>query len=227
MHQVQLTVDAVCAAAMAPRDADPGLIIKTALTESLAGPVVRPWRLHQQRGRELMILGYSELDEGALKGRLALAEPRAQRAVRSILTSPMPQTISTGTPVRYRIRLCPTVRVTAGPNRHYGERDAFLVAADAAGSDAGLSRVEVYAGYLRARVAGAAILDVHLDGFRLERVLRQGMRTFPVADLHGTAQVRDWAVLNEILRQGIGRQRAYGCGYLRLEAARPAATTRT
>ena len=220
MHQIQITIDAVAASAVAPRNADPGLIIKTALTEALAGPVVRPWRLHQQNGRDLMILGYSDLDEAALRERHALSEPQAQRAVRSIISSPMPAQIAAGTAVRYRIRLCPTIRVTPGQERRHGERDAYLVAADAAGPDADLSRLEVYGQYLRERVTGAEILDLHLDGFRLERMYRRGVRTFPVADCYGTARVTGWAALAETLLTGIGRQRAYGCGYLRLEAAK-------
>jgi len=220
MHQIQVTLDAVAASALAHRNADPGLIIKTALTEALAGPVVRPWRLHRQNGRELMILGYSDLDQVALRERHSLSEPRAQRAVRTILSSPMPAQIAAGTEVRYRIRLCPTIRVTPGQERRHGERDAFLVAADAAGTDAQLGRVDVYGQYLRERVTGAEIRDCHLDGFRLERMHRRGVRTFPVADCYGTATVTDWAALVEALSTGIGRQRAYGCGYLRLEAAK-------
>lgn len=220
MHQIQITLDAVAASARTPRQADPGLIIKTALTEGLGGPVVRPWRLHRQHGRELMVLGYSDLDEAALTLRLSLAEPGAQRALRGILSSPMPQTIPSGTEVRYRIRLCPTLRVTPRDGRRHGERDAFLAAADAAGSDAGLTRLDVYAGYLRERLPGADLIDAHLDGFRLERMAREGMRTFPVADLYGSARVTDWPALRTALGVGIGRQRAYGCGFLRLEPAR-------
>jgi hypothetical protein len=220
VHQVQITLDAVAAASMAPRNADPGLIIKTALTEALAGPVVRPWRLHQQNGRDLMVLGYSELAESVLRERLALSQPRAQRAVRSILSSPMPAEIAAGTEVRYRIRLCPTIRVTPGGARPHGERDAYLVAADAAGPDANLSRVGVYGQYLRDRVSGVELCDFHLDGFRLERMRRNGVRSFPVAECYGTAKVTDWAALVGTLSSGIGRQRAFGCGYLRLEAAK-------
>jgi hypothetical protein len=220
MHQIQITLDAVAAAAMAPRQADPGLIIKTALTAALGGPVVRPWRLHRQQGRELMLLGYSAHDEAALALRRGLAEPAAQRALRNVLSSPLPEVIPAGTEVRWRIRLCPTLRVTPGAGRRHGERDAFLAAADAAGSDAGLARLDVYADYLRARLPGAELIDAHLDGFRLERMQREGVRVFPVADLYGNARITDWSALRAAMAAGIGRQRAYGCGFLRLEPAR-------
>lgn len=225
LHHCQLTLDAVQAARLvsgAPAR-DPSFVVKTALTEALGGPLVRPWRLHAQLGRQLTVLGYSDLDAGSLRQRLALALPEAQAAVSDLYSSPLPE-VGPDTRLRFRIRLSPTVRVTPREGRRHGERDAFLVAVDEAGGRP-VDRLQVYADYLRARTGGADLDAVLLDGFRLQRLTRKAgpgfaTKTVPVADLYGELSVRDWAALLDTLRQGIGRQRAYGCGMLRLEVAR-------
>ena len=46
-------------------------------------------------------------------------------------------------------------------------------------------------------------------------------RVVPDAVLEGIFKVTDPAAFEQTLTQGIGRQRAYGRGYIRLEAMRP------
>lgn len=225
MHHIQLLLDAIAAArhtaASLPVSAqrDASLVIKTTLTEALGGTVLRPWRLHSRQGPRLTLLGYSALAPEALCERLTFAVPSARAAVVEVLGYPAPA-LRGGQRLRFRVRLVPTLHVTGR-----GERDAFLAAADSAGPGAGLVREQVYAEYLRERLNGAEIEAAGMEGFRIEALARKNasggfsLKHFPVAELVGALRVESPEELRETLAQGIGRQRAFGFGFVRLEAA--------
>src|SRR5262249_29878719 len=130
-----------------------------------------------------------------------------------------------GTSYRFSVRLVPTIRVTASEaTRRHGERDAYLVAADEAGPDRALTRDDIYRDYLARKLVGAEIEGRHLDSFRLLRFVRpkqngQATKTMPEASLSGVVRVSDPGALSQCLRSGVGRQRAYGYGMVRLQPA--------
>src|SRR5262245_7353701 len=132
MHLIQLPIDITKAVRhlaqfIGPRALeDDSLLVKTALTEALGGPVIRPWAIHRtaRRGPVLTIVGYSEQDADEVNARRALALPSLQAAVGEALSVEMPL-LEAGRPYRFAVRLVPTVRVTATEARRHGERDAY------------------------------------------------------------------------------------------------------
>jgi CRISPR system Cascade subunit CasE len=201
---------------------DESLILKTILWEGFAGAALRPWAIHAQRGPTTTIVGYTGIDAVELNKRRALALPSVQVAVGEAIAVPLPS-LSPGERYRFSIRLTPTIRVTKSEGRRYGERDAFLAKADTAGKDAGLKRDDVYRDYLAERLAGAMIETSRLVEFRLRKLMRPKKdgsvsgKTMPEAVIEGHLRVDDAAKLLEAIGGGIGRQRAYGCGMLRLQ----------
>jgi hypothetical protein len=201
---------------------DDSLILKTILWEAFSGGVLRPWAIHAQRGPLTTIVGYTQLDAAELNKRRALALPSVQIAVAEAIAVPLPSLLPAER-YRFSVRLVPTIRVTKAEGRRYGERDAFLVEADAAGKDAGLKRDDVYRTYLAGRLLGATIETSRLDQFRLRKFMRPkkegpvAVKTMPEAVIEGHLRVDDPTKLIEAIGSGIGRQRAYGCGMLRLQ----------
>ncbi len=201
---------------------DESLILKTILWEGFSGGAIRPWCIHARRGPKMIILGYSQHDAAELNKRRALALPSVQEAIGEAIAVPVPS-LSPGDRYRFTIRLVPTIRVTKAEGRRYGERDAFLVKADAVGKDAGLKRDLVYREYLSERLAGATVDDGRLVQFRLQKFMRPKKdgsvsgKTMPEAVFEGHLLVDDPVKLYEAIGTGIGRQRGYGCGMLRLQ----------
>lgn len=194
---------------------DESLLLKTVLTEALGGALVRPWRLLGVRDGTATILGYTAHDAEALRERLAFATPALQQAVSVVATAQLPP-ITAGQRLRFAVRLVPTVRQTGK-----GEIDALLYAVRQAPREQH-DRARVYADYLADRLAGAAVESVQVNGARLTRMTRRTrsgwvQRTFPVAAMSGVLGVVDAASLTETLGRGIGRQKGYGFGFIRLE----------
>ena len=228
MHNIELRLDITDAARAVTlthtglHDSD--LLVKTVLTEALAGPVIRPWAVLRQDGRMAVIGGYSLLDAVAVKKRLALASPSLQAAISNIVSAPMPE-LFLGQSLRFTVRLTPTINVT-----RRGERDAYLVALEAGCTE---TREAVYREYLIKRLHGAEIRFVALDRFQLRKATRPhrgklapemgvAMRVMPDATMSGVLVVSDMEMFATTLVHGVGRQRAYGRGMLRLEAPRVA-----
>jgi CRISPR associated protein len=201
---------------------DESLILKTILWEGFSGSALRPWAIHSQRGPMTTIVGYTQTDAGELNKRRALALPSVQAAVGEAIAVPLPS-LSMGERYRFSICFVPTIRVTKAAGRRYGERDAFLAKADKAGKNAGLSREDVYRDYLAERLAGSTIEACRIVRFRLRQFMRPKKdgsvagRTMPEVVMAGLLRVDDPAKLIEAIGAGIGRQRAYGCGMLRLQ----------
>jgi hypothetical protein len=139
-----------------------------------------------------------------------------------------------GVKLRFSVRLCPTIHVTPGnegtarAGRRHGERDAFLVAVDQ--GIEGPTRDVVYRAYLAERLVGARIETCRLMRMRLAPILRPhrgadapvsgyATRTVPDVALEGVLTVVDPVSFTSTLGVGVGRQRAYGRGYVRLEPA--------
>jgi CRISPR system Cascade subunit CasE len=201
---------------------DESLILKTILWEGFSGGMLRPWAIYAQRGPTTTIVGYTQADAVELNKRRSLALPSIQAAVGEAIAVPLPS-LSQGERYRFSIRFTPTVRITKSEGRRYGERDVFLAKADTAGKDAGLKRDDVYRDYLAERLAGATIETSRLVQFRLRKLMRPKKdgsvsgKTMPEAVIEGHLRVDDPAKLLEAISSGVGRQRAYGCGMLRLQ----------
>jgi len=230
MHLIQLPLDITKAVRhlaqfMGPRALeDDSLVIKTALTEALGGPVIRPWAIHARRGPVLTIVGYGDQSAEAVNARRALALPSLQAAVGEAISVEMPP-LEPEKLYRFTVRLVPTIRVTPNGKRRHGERDAYLVAADEVGPGGALTRDSVYRDYLARKLIGAQLEACRLDGFRLARLMRpksggQATKTVPEAILSGELRVSDEEALSQCIRSGVGRQRAYGYGMVRLQPAR-------
>ena len=160
MQHVEIVLDFVAAVRgvalshAAAHDVD--LTIKTVLTEAFGGPAVRPWSVLRQHGPTVAVVGYSQLDADALRGRLSLATPALRNAVVSVASAPV--TLRQGQHVRFSVRLAPVVNVTGKR-----ETDAFLL------SPAGSVRGQVYGDYLAKRLPGATVHAVQMVRFRLRR----------------------------------------------------------
>jgi hypothetical protein len=130
--------------------------------------------------------------------------------------------------------LCPTIRVTPSKDKSHahGEIDAFLVAVQR--SEQNIEREGIYARYLMERLKGASVERVKLTRFRLETMSRPhrgtnppasrvAQRVVPDATLEGILKVSDGELFQQTLMSGVGRQRAFGRGYIRLEPLRVSA----
>jgi CRISPR system Cascade subunit CasE len=204
---------------------DESLILKSILWEAFSGGALRPWAIHAQRGPTVTVVGYTQTDAGELNQRRALALPSIQATVGEAVAVPLPA-LSESERYRFSICLVPTIRVTKAEGRRYGERDVFLAKADAAGKNTSLKRDEVYRDYLAERLAGASIEASRLVRFRLRRFMRPKKdrsvsgKTMPEAVIEGSLRIEDPARLIEAISAGVGRQRAYGFGMLRLQPPR-------
>jgi hypothetical protein len=162
--------------------------------------------------------------------RLGTALPAVRAAIKTIHGHALPA-IEPGQKFRFSIRLCPTIRITPSKDgsRAHGEQDAFLVAVDR--GEKNVDRENVYTRYLIDRFSGAIVDGAKLTRFRLEKMIRPhrgaaapasrvAQRVVPDAVLEGVLTVADPDVFIRTLMKGVGRQRAYGRGYVRLEAIR-------
>lgn len=227
MHLIQTAVDMPaairhCRAVGLPATSlrDENVVAKTVLTECFAGPVIRPWAVIAKHAVTMTIAGYSEHTAPELTQRRALALPSLQQAVAEPIGCPMPE-FEVGQRLAFQTRIVPTMHVRDGDKTL--TRDAFLVAVERS-AEGVADRSTVYANYLKERVSGAVIEEVTLANFRLARVARRhagsgsGWRehTAPVAELAGILSVTDPAGFRAFATAGVGRQRAYGYGFLRL-----------
>lgn len=232
-YVVQVNVDIVQAVrhlqSFFVRDAlaDDSLVIKSMLTEAFGGPVLRPWAVHAVRDAQVIVVGYAAIPAEEANERRGLALPSVQASVGLAVGAALPD-LRDGHSYRFAVRLVPTIRITKKETgSRYGERDAFLVQADGVGVGAGLTRDAVYKQYLVERLPGAEISEFRLFGFRLMRFARPltgggwGRKTMPEALLAGSLKVTERDALTATITRGIGRQRAYGYGMLRLKPERP------
>jgi hypothetical protein len=234
MFNIQVDVDVIAAARALPvahaarHDID--MLIKSTLTEAFAGAVVRPWSLHRQSGPVATIIGYSTIPVADVDRRLGLALPAIRTAIKSVYGHSLPP-LASGEAFRFSVRLCPTIRVTPSKDKSHphGEIDAFLVAVQR--GETNIEREGVYARYLIERLKGASVESAKLTRFRLEQMSRPhrgasappsgvAQRVVPDAVLEGALTVSDPILFTQTLMTGVGRQRAFGRGYVRLEPMR-------
>jgi hypothetical protein len=234
IFSIQVDIDVLAAARAvtlshtAKHDID--MLIKTVLTEAFGGAVVRPWSLHRQSGEVATVLGYSAIPVSEIETRQAMALPAIRSAIKGVQGHALP-VLTAGQQFRYSVRLCPTIRITPSKDKSHahGEIDAFLVAVQR--GETNINREGVYTRYLTERLKGAFANNARLTRFRLEQMSRPhrgasapssgiAQRVVPDAVLEGTLTVLDPTTLSQTLVSGVGRQRAFGRGYVRLEPLR-------
>jgi hypothetical protein len=237
MFSIQVDIDVLAAARAvslshtAKHDLD--LLIKTILTEALGGAVLRPWSLHRQTGPVGTVIGYSTISPADIEARLGIALPSIRTAIKRVHGHELPP-LSVGQRFRFTVRLCPTIRVTPSKDKSHahGEIDAFLVAVQR--GEQKIEREGVYTRYLVERLKGASVERVKLTRFRLETMSRAhrganaplsriAQRVVPDAVLEGILTISDRELFQQTLMSGVGRQRAFGRGYVRLEPLRVSA----
>jgi hypothetical protein len=237
MYSIQVDVDVLAAAQVltlshtAKHDLD--MLIKTILTEAFGGAVVRPWSLHRHSGQIGIVIGYSAISVVDIDMRLKMALPSIQTAIKAVHGHALPSLAKDQT-FRFSVRLCPTMRITPAKDKSHahGEIDAFLVAVQR--GEKNIDREGVYARYLADRLKGATIERAKLTRFRLEQMTRPhrgpsaplsgfAQRVVPDAVLEGILKVSEPELLLRTLTSGVGRQRAFGRGYVRLEPLRVSA----
>jgi hypothetical protein len=203
------------------------MLIKSVMTQAFAGAVVRPWSLHRQVGPVATVIGYSAIPLADVETRLAMALPSIRTAIKALYGHTLP-TLAAGQKFRFSVRLCPTIRVTPSKEKSHphGEIDAFLVAVQH--GETNIEREGIYARYLDQRLKGATVERAKLTRFRLEQISRPhrgasaptsgiAQRVVPDAVLEGVLTVADPTTFTQTLMGGVGRQRAFGRGYIRLE----------
>jgi CRISPR system Cascade subunit CasE len=211
-------------------DDDLGYALHALLKANFGDLAPKPFALRLPPQRDAELLAYSSEPGESLRERAAaVAEPAAMEAIglNSLASKVMPIRWQVGARFGFEVRVRPMMRTDKDGNRERSrEVDAFLV------SPEGSNRGEVYAGWLRQRMAeGGAELDrAHLKAFRLTRVSRRSMAKEdspralrhpmgPDATFTGLLAVRDPEAFAGLLARGIGRHRAFGFGMLLLRPA--------
>lgn len=211
---------------------DMGYVVHMQLAELFAGEAPQPFHVAGVNGRWATILAYSERSKKDLEEvAQACADPAVYETIdwNRFDAKPMPDAWAEGQCFDFEVRYCPVVRMSsAGAHHRKGaEVDAFLAACWRAGSPSiPVDREDVYRDWLRKRMetSGARALQVALESFKRERVLRRTHGTDrksrfcerPAAVMTGDLQVTDARAFGALLRRGIGRHRAFGFGMLRL-----------
>jgi CRISPR system Cascade subunit CasE len=162
-----------------------------------------------------------------------MALPSVRAVIKAVYGHELPP-LSVGQKFRFSVRLCPAIRITPSKDKSHahGEIDAFLVAVQR--GEQKIEREGVYARYLVERLKGVSVERVRLTRFRLDTMSRPhrgsnapasriAQRVVPDAVLEGTLKVSDPELFQKVLMSGVGRQRAFGRGYVRLEPLRVSA----
>lgn len=204
-----------CAArGFAKGDLDEGAALHALLSGVFGKGAFQPFRLFTPRGEVPRLYGVARADAAALADTAqAVAEPGLLAVLppASIRSKPVPQGFAPGTRLGFDLATLPTVRLRATG----AEKDAFL-ASFPEGEAPQSARDAVYGDWLSQRLSPAAGVEtVRLSRFELRHVRRGGTRrAFPHVVFHGTLVVRDPPAFDAVLRNGVGRHRAYGAGLL-------------
>ena len=220
---------------------DDGLALHVLLSGVFGKGVLQPFRVFRpSRAEEATLYAYSDLEAAALREMAEVAAPPdclEVLDVASLRAKPMPARFPARQRLGFDIRVRPVRRLARGlPDPQSAkviskgsEIDAFRFellrrAPDGwkerdVGPATGVSRGEVYAGWLAERLTGAARVDLgscRLASFRRNRVIRGDGRgpEGPDSVLHGECVVEDPGAFAATLAKGVGRHRAYGYGML-------------
>jgi CRISPR system Cascade subunit CasE len=230
-------------AGLPPFQEDAGILVHQLLAGLFGEGSVQPFRVLDERGRRLPVLGYTRRPEAALREHaLTYADPDRYAACdwETFAAKPMPSLVEDAR-LGFELCSCPVVRLgsdvevagTNGEALHYragAEIDAWVHERWLAKERGpARSREQVYAQWLCKRLEGAAEVEaIQIESFRRLRLVRRShgqprrakLIERPQALLHGELRVRDIAAFARVLELGIGRHRAYGFGMLLLRPPR-------
>ena len=227
---------------------DAGYAFHVLLSAMFGKSVLQPFRLFDSERRSSAALyGYADVDGAELRRTadevappdcLDVLDPAGMRS------KPMPAHFERGRRLGFDLRLRPVRRLRReladgqlGRSWRKGaEVDAFLLdvirrfpsgrADRDAAADAGVTRESVYREWLSERFGDAVEVDhCRLAAVKRTRAIRGDARgpEGPDAILQGTFTVSNQETFTRILRNGVGRHRAYGYGMLLLRPpSRPA-----
>ena len=221
---------------------DAGYALHILLSAMFGKSVLQPFRLFSsERRRNATLYGYANADKAELRRRagetatpdcLDVVNPSEMRSKR------MPPIFERGRRLGFDLRLRPVRRLhheladgqRSQPMPKGTEVDAFQLEmirrfplepadSDAVAARSAVTRELVYGKWLSERFNGAATVEeCRLVSFKRTRAVRGNGRgpEGPDTILHGTLTVSNQEKFGEILRNGIGRHRAYGYGMLLL-----------
>ena len=196
----------------------------------------RPWRLFMPtrlgRGHTNRILAYSAHSHGRLADHMCrFASPLVEAVCppEAIQGKALPQEWPAKRRYAFEVLCCPVGR-KAGSGQ---EKDVFLIEADHNASSEKLERSAVYRRWFKRQldsISTVQLLEVELEGFRLSKIFRKtraqnGQRKLvrrirPQAGFRGVLETTDeGAGIVSLLKQGVGRHRAFGFGMILLRPA--------
>ena len=253
LHMVQLGLDAKGLTTLGKMlhlplaQTDTGYLVHCALGELFQDDAPQPYSVENesQNGRQVRVLGYTNVDADALKTNAQLdASPTVYEICEwdRLAAKPMPETFSDGMPLQFELRACPVVRKASageGVNQNGDirtweegdELDAFLAEAWMRPEEDDLSREQVYREWLARQfeIRGGAEVDpeaIAMTRFSIERMTRRNGpdRTpdtikRPDVTLTGTLEVTDSSAFIDLLRSGLGRHKSFGYGMLKVRRA--------
>ena len=228
---------------------DEGYALHILLSAMFGKAVLQPFRLFaSERRAGAALYAYADVDADALRHTAAAAAPSDCLAVidpQKMRSKHMPPAFELSRRLGFDVRIRPVRRLrqnltdpqTGQCLSKGSEVDAFRLEAirrfprgwaesSVAASKNGVTRQSVYVEWLTGRFGDAvAVEECNLVAFRRSRAIRGTGRgpEGPDATLHGTLAVSNPKAFARILRNGVGRHRAYGYGMLLL---RPPGTGR-
>ena len=227
---------------------DEGYALHILLSAMFGKAVLQPFRLFaSERRRSAALYAYADIDAKVLQQTAAaVGATRLHRSDRSTTDSIETDALSLRARAASRLRYPAPARASTGPDPNGpAERTPATEGSGsgriptgghatipqgwadpaAAASKNGVTRESVYTDWLIERLGAAASVEqCNLAAFRRNHAIRGAERTLegPDTTLHGTLAVSDPTVFAQILRNGIGRHRAYGYGMLLLRPPTPA-----
>ena len=219
---------------------DEGYAFHILLSAVFGKGALQPFRLFaSERRASAALYGYADIDGAELRRTAdAVAPPDCLDVLDpdSLRSKRMPSHFERGRRLGFDLRLRPVRRLHGdladeqlGRSLSKGaEVDAFRLEvirrfpsgwADLAAAKAGITRESVYAEWLSERLGDSVSVEqCRLVAVRRSRIVRGDSRApeGPDAILHGTFAVCDEQIFTGVLRNGVGRHRAYGYGMLLL-----------
>ena len=221
---------------------DAGYALHILLSAMFGKSVLQPFRLFSsERRRNATLYGYASADEAELRRTAdAAATPDCLDVVNpsEMRSKRMPANFERGRRLGFNLRLRPVRRLHRDlsdgqrnqPMPKGAEVDAFQLEmirrfpsepanSDATAAKSAVTRESVYGKWLSERFDGVATVEeCRLASFKRTRAVRGNGKgpEGPDTILHGTLIVSNQEKFGEILRNGIGRHRAYGYGMLLL-----------
>jgi CRISPR-associated protein Cas6/Cse3/CasE subtype I-E len=193
--------------------ADPDVVLATVISAAFGGhDALRPWMQTRQMGTVVTVVGGGDRD--TLLSALDRAAPTAQ-AVISDIRRVDDIVVEGGARYRFKVRVCPSANVD-GKRYDYYRHQRHI------GRE--ITPEAAYEEWLRPRLAGTTPERVYVDGFKTTTAARRAKADnswstlgMPDVTMAGTLVVDDADVFSDLVRKGLGRQKAYGFGAFWLE----------